>query len=312
MSRGFRWTLGFCVGVGAVVPLAVIVLSAVFSPAGVAVGVVLGAVYTALIIWLLRLLPIWPRGISAWWVVMCLGWGSGTSMVAAFLTAGPLIHIVEYVGWTEALASWAGAYPEEIIKTAGVGVVLFSFRRLTRPWHGLATGALIGLGFEVIENISYGATLAPSHLESDVLGALEIWVLRLSAGPILHIGWTALAGWGLGLALFAAGRSPSWRVTTALGWFMVAFVLHFGWNYVSDNDAITIATFFVVAAVFYPTLIVVTVRAVRQARADRSYVYTEYPITSVKQLPVVSIMPGDGAVDKSGHPVIQPGTRHRS
>src|SRR5699024_11332631 len=47
----------------------------------------------------------------------------------------------------------------------------------------------------------------------------------------IHIMCTAIAGWGIGWALFAAHKSRAWRAGSVLGWWLVAFSIHFAWNY---------------------------------------------------------------------------------
>lgn len=291
MSRIMTWTLVVAVALGMPALLTSLVGAFLISPVGGAVGVVLGIAYTVVIVLLLRATPFWPRGITGWWVSASLGWGASVGMLAAGIAGLPWIDLAIAMNWEDSLASFGGAYPEEIGKGVGVAVILLAFRRLNRPWHGLATGALVGLGFEVIENILYGASLATLHVNSDLLGALQTWGLRLVAGAFMHVIWTAFAGWGLGQALFTAGRSVAWRARVALGWLGVAFALHFGWNYMGGGEIWTIVRVVLISAVMYALFVRLLVKAWRLARADHSYVSTGTPLISLSQLPSRRALP---------------------
>ncbi|WJZ16748.1 hypothetical protein CGUA_00695 [Corynebacterium guangdongense] len=289
------WTLIIAVVLGLPAMLASLIGAFLVSPVGGAAGVVLGIAYTVVTVLLLRATPFWPPGVTGWWVIASLSWGASVGMLAAGIAGLPWIDLAIAMNWEDSLASFGGAYPEEIGKGVGVAVILLAFRRLNRPWHGLATGALVGLGFEVIENILYGASLATLHVNSDLLGALQTWGLRLVAGAFMHVIWTAFAGWGLGQALFTAGRSLPWRAGVALGWLGVAFALHFGWNYLGGGEAWALVRVVLISVVMYAVFIWLVIRAWRLARADHSYVATETPLTSLAQLPSRRALPGGSA-----------------
>lgn len=286
MSRLFRVSLVLCLILGAPVLLYFSGVNFLVSWVGASLGVLFSVLYVAFVLWLLRRSPMWPeRGGAGWrWVAASLLWGGGVSFLLVMLGGLPVLAITDRLGLRLISASLGGAYPEEIAKVLGVGVILFSFRALNRPWHGLVTGAVVGLGFEVVENAMYGSFGAILDPNTDVTGTLEMWGVRIFAGPGLHIVFSAVAGWGLGLAVFAAGRSTAWRLRTAAGWLFVAFALHFAWNLLYPEGWMMIANYIVVSLVMYPVFIVVWIRAHRACRADRSYAFTPVPVTSVRQV----------------------------
>ncbi|HHU67961.1 PrsW family intramembrane metalloprotease [Corynebacterium sp.] len=283
MSPKFRYTLGALNIVGVPTLLFFTFINFYSSPLGGLVGVGLAAVLLAVVLWLLSRSPMWPeRSGAGWrWVVAGLLWGAGVSFTFVMVGGVPIITITNRLDMTLFAASFGGAYPEEIAKFLGVGVILFSFRALNRPWHGLMTGAVIGLGFELAENIMYGASGAVEDPNSDLTGVLGMWGLRLVLGPGLHVIFSALAGWGLGLALFTAGRSRAWRAGVAGGWLFVAFSLHFLWNTMWPQEWMLLTNYLVLSLIMYPLFIWVWVRAHRAARADASYAWTERPLTSL-------------------------------
>lgn len=307
MSRLFRWTLIISSVIGVPVVLYSVGIYAFLTPVGVGVGLLFLPVYTTVALLLLRLSPMWPR--AGWlWVAACLVWGGGFSLLLLMLSGFHIIELMDKLGWDLVTASFGGAWPEEIAKAAGVAIILLTFRQLNRPWHGLITGAVVGLGFEVVENAGYGALGALMDPNSDAEGAFFLWLYRIAAGPGLHIAFTALAGWGLGLALFRAGRSTAWRWGVAGFWLFMAFILHFGWNLMWEEEWQIITTMVIVALILYPLLIVVWIRAHRECRADQTYVFTPVPLTSVRQVvPAVAAAGPDTAVGPGARQPVRPG-----
>lgn len=283
MSNLFRWTLMVTTILGIGVTLYFLATNFLMSVSGAAIGIILAIVYIALLIWLLSRSRMWPQKEGAgWrWVAASLIWGSGVSLVIVAISGFSIVELTQKLGWDAVEASFGGAYPEEIAKVLGVGVILFVFRGLNRPWHGLLTGALVGLGFEAVENALYGAMGSMLSPTSDVSGALEIWAARIIAGPGLHIIFSALAGWGLGLAIFTANRSTAWRYSVAGGWLFVAFLLHFLWNIMWPESWMFIANYLAVAAVMYPLFGWVWVHARRAYTADDTYSFTAGPLTAL-------------------------------
>lgn len=92
-------------------------------------------------------------------------------------------------------------------------------------------GVFVGLGFEFIETVQYGAAGALEDANSDVDGLLTMWFIRAIAGPGLHVFFSAVAGLGIGLALLHPRLSTSRRWLYGLGGPPLAFLMHFAWNY---------------------------------------------------------------------------------
>ena len=294
MSRLFRITLILLTVLGTPVFLYFFIgMNLFFSPVGAVLGIVFGVVYVLLVVWLLSRSPMWPEasGAGRKWVLASLLWGGGVSFTLVMLGGMPILTLMERLSLVMVSASFGGAYPEEIAKLLGVGVLLFTFRALNRPWHGFVTGALIGLGFEVTENAMYGGFGAMLDPNNDLDGTLSMWGLRVIAGPGLHIIFSALAGWGLGLAVFTAGKSRAWRIRQAGGWLFVAFALHFAWNLLWPTERAQIISYLVVALVMYPLFIWVWLRAHRAAREDVSYAFTPGPVTSLEGLRALEALP---------------------
>lgn len=235
------------------------------SPLGWSVGLIFSALYLVAGVLLFRAGPLWPRA-GGWYVAACLAWGAAVCFVLVTLPSAALLSITSKLGWDALEASFGGALPEELAKAFGVLCILYAFRRLGRPWHGFVTGGLIGLGFEINENLLYGATGALIDANSDFEGSVSTWALRTVAGPGLHIALAALSGWGVGQAMFCRGR------LAALWWVAVAIAIHFGWNVLAGGEISQFLRIGTLMVVLYGAFGWVYVQAVRWKKSDTTHV----------------------------------------
>lgn len=252
------------------------------SGTGFLIGVVFVAAYITAVTALFRLTPMWPRAPKAWYFSSLL-WGGALALGAALLVGGSVTSLVAKLGLHDAGASFGGAYPEEIAKATGVAVILFAFPALNRPWHGFVTGGLVGLGFEAVENVLYGVMGGMLDPNSDVVGTLQMWGLRLVVGPGLHVVFTSIAGLGIGLAFFRSGWGLRKRIGVGLGFLFIAFAAHFAWNYSWGGTIWPIVWLVLVALVIYPGFAYAWWRCRKEARED-AIRGRGAPITSVELL----------------------------
>lgn len=229
------------------------------SATGVVIGLVLGAAYLAALLWFISLSPMSPRfkrgrrrGGTFEWVICALLCGSGGAMIISAPSAMVLLQSASDMGWFSLAAGLAGGYPEEAAKAVIIALILLAFTQLNRPWHGLIVGAVVGTGFEVFENVLYGATGALLDPTSDAIGAVTVWLFRVFVGIGIHAVFAAIAGWGIGWALHNGSVWP------ALGWTFVAVALHFGWNLIADPAVFAIKNGMIMVVMY--TLIIVLVR----------------------------------------------------
>ncbi|MBV7282269.1 PrsW family intramembrane metalloprotease [Corynebacterium sp. TAE3-ERU30] len=276
--------------------------TAVLSPQGFGVGIPCALLYAVVIISLLRRTPLWPSTRTApglrrshvlWWAVAAMSWGAFASFGLTMLSGGPIMALTSKLGWDIVEASLGGAYPEEISKVLGVVLIIFAFRFLNRPWHGFITGALVGLGFEITENLLYGTVGAVYDPASDFWGALQMWGLRTLFGVGLHVVLSAIAGWGVGYALLGgpqvARLSTPRRILIALGWLLASFVGHFWWNLQWGNMVAMGVSIALAACYIYGLFIVLLVRLWKQAKRDTGYVLCDKPLLAPPPTPSLSL-----------------------
>ena len=244
----------------------------VVDPLASATNLTFTLIQAGIVLVVLRFSPLWPKGAHWMWPIACIAWGAIGSVGLSVIIAMPTTEVVLKLGWKDLVYSFAGAYPEELTKAIGVLMILASFRGMNRPWHGLATGMLVGMAFDVFENFGYAGQGALTDPDSDLLGVAITWGFRTVFGPGLHMMFTGFVGFGIGLAVFTLGRSMLWRIGVATFWFLFGFASHFVWNLVIGQSLFGIIFAVLVA---YPTFISVIVTSWRQARRDTGYLTVE-------------------------------------
>jgi RsiW-degrading membrane proteinase PrsW (M82 family) len=125
-----------------------------------------------------------------------------------------------------------GPLNEEWLKALGVVMLALIVREhFDRSIDGLIYGALVGLGFQVVENLTYAINFAVLNPNSDLTGALSVTLTRvLIAGPWSHPLYTGAAGLGIAYFVTQTRRRLAVRVGVAAGLFALALAMHALWN----------------------------------------------------------------------------------
>ncbi|WP_158635114.1 PrsW family intramembrane metalloprotease [Tsukamurella asaccharolytica] len=191
--------------------------------------IVLAAAAVAVIIWALDRSDAQVR--SAW--ALAFAWGAigacGLALQINGFASDAVSDVLDDPGATYWGAALVGPLNEETIKGAGVALLLVIFRdRLRRPLQIFAVGAFAGLGFQVVENLSYAITFALRDAQSDVAGALTVTLLRALFGFQSH--WVYTGFFALGLALLRS------RPALAVLAVALSYLLHFWWNAPGGDD----------------------------------------------------------------------------
>lgn len=173
---------------------------------------------------------------SAWG--LAFAWGAigacGLALQINGFASDAVLDVLDDPGATTWSAALIGPLDEETIKGAGVALLLVMYRdRVRRPMQVFAVGAFAGLGFQVVENVSYAVTFALRDAQSDVAGALTVSILRAVFGFQSHWVYTGL--FAVGLILLRS------RAALGLLGIALAYLLHFWWNAPSgENPAIVL------------------------------------------------------------------------
>ncbi|MGO1054104.1 PrsW family intramembrane metalloprotease [Crossiella sp. CA198] len=162
-------------------------------------------------------------------------WGAFIAPAVAAPANGALLSLAGKTGGASFAADWgaalAGPLSEEWLKGLGVVAILVIAREhLHRSLDGLVYGAMVGLGFEALENFGYAVNAALTDVNDDFSAALGSSVARLLFGVGAHVIFTGIAGFGLGYARTALDRSYRHRALVAAGAVLTGYGLHVLWN----------------------------------------------------------------------------------
>ncbi|MEX2421004.1 MAG: PrsW family intramembrane metalloprotease, partial [Actinomycetota bacterium] len=160
-------------------------------------------------------------------------WGAIAATSLAGLANGGWAIVVARIGGPEFAAQWTAALTaplvEESLKVAGViFIYLIARNEMDDLLDGFVYGAVIGLGFAVVEDVFYFMAVFGGQPAEVLTG---FFVRVIASGLYGHILYTALAGMGVAYFVSRRGRFPLWRrFAVAAGLFAVAAFAHFIWN----------------------------------------------------------------------------------
>ncbi len=254
-------------------------------------ALVLWALYAFPLIWLITRFDFFEREPVAV-IAMGLAWGGviATSMaVAANQAVFSLLTSAFGEAFTQRWgAALAAPTTEESLKAIGIlAVLLLAQRRIRSATDGFVVGAMVGLGFQVVENFVYtGNLLLATGVEDKPLTAvLNVFIVRgIGSGLWSHAAYSGVAGLGIGYAFTRPDRTPVRRlfiVAAALG---MAWFMHFLWNLPVLLDSAAAAGVVAKALIILAMLLVVVMR--NQGR--ESYIYTDY-LESVHDPAVITL-----------------------
>jgi protease PrsW len=132
--------------------------------------------------------------------------------------------------WGSALA---GPTVEEVAKALGVvAIVLVAKAQVNSVLDGVVYGALVGLGFQVVENLAYAVNaVAMAGRGDSAAPVVATFLLRgFLFGLWSHTLFTALAGAGIGYLVVRTDRSLPSRVAAVVLALGGAWAAHFLWN----------------------------------------------------------------------------------
>jgi RsiW-degrading membrane proteinase PrsW (M82 family) len=231
-----------------------------------------------LVVWGLYALPLLAAILTVdyferepWWLVaFALAWG-GLVATGLALTANAAVQsILTTSGGLTFTSRWgaaiAGPTNEEILKGLGVVVgALLAGRRMRSPVDGFILGAVVGLGFQVVEDIVYTANVM--FAGQDPWSAIgQMFVLRgIMGGLWSHAVYTGLFGLGLGYALTRSEWPWPRRALAAVAGFVAAWSLHFLWN---SPLLVDTADWRLVVVKGLPALLLLLALLARAQRAD--------------------------------------------
>jgi RsiW-degrading membrane proteinase PrsW (M82 family) len=166
-------------------------------------------------------------------VLGALVWGAVAATVLSGIANEGWGLVVARLGGPAFASSWTAAltapFVEETLKAIGVVLIyLIATDEMDDMMDGFVYGAMVGLGFAIVEDVFYFIAIFGGTLGGVLAG---FYVRVVSSGLYGHVLYTGLVG--MGIAYFVSRRgevSLARRVLVALGLFGVGVFGHFLWN----------------------------------------------------------------------------------
>ncbi|GAA4595599.1 RsiW-degrading membrane proteinase PrsW (M82 family) [Actinoplanes octamycinicus] len=203
------------------------------------------ATLTALALFALLAVPFWlfvqeldflerePAGL----LVVAFAWGGLVATTVSIPGSTALENLIAKLGSPGLAADWgaalAGPTVEEIAKTLGVvAIVLIARSQVNSVLDGVVYGALVGLGFQIVEDIVFAiGAVALAGQGDEVQPVITTFLVRgFLAGVWSHTLFGALAGAGIGYLVVATDRGWPRRITMAALALFGAWASHVLWN----------------------------------------------------------------------------------
>lgn len=218
---------GLCIGLQMLVSFA---MSPAWAVASLFFAVVLGLPHIAVILWLDRNAP------EPWWLLgMAWAWGAvmatGLSITGNTLfgvVAGGLVGDAALAA--QLTASLSAPPVEEITKGAAlVALYLFFRSHFDNVLDGIVYGALVGMGFAMVENFVYYMGPILEGADGAAVGWATLVFLRgVLTGIGTHWVFTAITGAGLGMMRVMRRGCLRWSVPVLA--LLLSIFAHFAWN----------------------------------------------------------------------------------
>jgi RsiW-degrading membrane proteinase PrsW (M82 family) len=202
------------------------------SPGGFLLGFILLLFYMIPMFFIIYFLDFYDREPLSL-VVGALLWGGVVAIALAGVANTNVSIVIARLLGPETAANWSAAlsapFVEESLKACGVIMIyLIASREVDDIMDGFVYGAMVGLGFAVVEDMHYFLNV----FGGDVAGVIGGFFTRVVlAGLYGHVVYSGLIG--IGIAYFVtrkaeAGLARRWGVM--IGLFAVAMFGHFLWN----------------------------------------------------------------------------------
>jgi RsiW-degrading membrane proteinase PrsW (M82 family) len=210
-------------------------------PLSILAAIVPTLLYVGLIYWVDRYEK------EPWWLLAsAFLWGAVPAILISFvlnttLSVPLLLALGDELGQAAAPALIGPPVEETIKSIALVAIFIFWRSEIDSPLDGIIYGAMVGMGFAMVENVYY-------FVQTFNSGGLEAWgvnvVLRAVVFGLNHALFSSFAGLGIAIARLSTSRGVQ-IVLPLLGWLTAVF-LHF-----LHNFTVTLGNGFILVALFF-------------------------------------------------------------
>ena len=170
-------------------------------------------------------------------LTVAFAWGGLVATSVSIPGGTALDDLVAKLGSPHLAAAWGAAISgptvEESAKTLGVvAIVIVARAQINSVLDGVVYGAMVGLGFQIVEDIVYAlAAVSLGGGDDQVRPVIVTFLVRgFLAGLWSHTLFSALAGAGIGYLVVRREHSRARRVGVAALAFLGAWASHVLWN----------------------------------------------------------------------------------
>jgi protease PrsW len=236
--------------------------------AGLVAAAIPVPVYVMLVLWLDRYEPEPP-----WMLAAAFFWGALVAAFFAIIINSLGVAIVGALSNEGTATSFGMMVSAPLVEETAKALVLFGLFFLKRDEFddvidGVVYAAMVGLGFAMTENVKYYGMAVLEH------NAVGVFIVRGLFSPFAHPLFTGMTGVGLGLAAQSTNRFT--KFVAPVAGFIMAVVLHAGWNssarltMLNENGAFVLLTYFLVMMpTFFGMLLVIVLSLRREGRILR-------------------------------------------
>ncbi|MCB8982431.1 MAG: PrsW family intramembrane metalloprotease [Ardenticatenaceae bacterium] len=212
-----------------------------------------------------------------WWLLLAtFFWGAVPSILFAYIF-NSIFSLPLYLVAGDALgeslsATFVAPIVEETIKgLAVVGILLLWRDEIDSPLDGIIYGAMVGLGFALVENVYYFINVYQE-------GGIDAWGINVFIRSIVfglnHALFTSMIG--LGIALARSFTQPLAKVAAVMGGWATAMFLHFLHNLsVSFGNLLCLVALFSDWAGLLLTLLIIVWALLQERQWLRHYLAEE-------------------------------------
>jgi RsiW-degrading membrane proteinase PrsW (M82 family) len=189
------------------------------------------------------------------WSAAATVWGGSAAIGCALLANQGLLSLWAKIAGVGFASEWSDSLSaplnEEVLKLCGVVMIVLAAPGLIRgPLDGMVFGALTGLGFQAVENVTYGLdSIVQSGATDPNRAVTHSFLVRLSIGVGSHWAMTAVAGAGIGY-LVLHGRTRR-GIVGAVACLAVAMGMHLLFDAPHPIVAIKVTVNFIIVAALY-------------------------------------------------------------
>jgi RsiW-degrading membrane proteinase PrsW (M82 family) len=225
------------------------------GPAVLAVALEVPLVVVGFVL-ILLLRPVRPPSLI--WSGAALAWGGTAAAGCALVANKGLIGLWAKGAGTQFAANWSASLSaplnEEVLKLCGViMIVLAAPRAIHGPLDGMIFGALVGLGFQATENVTYGLNnIVLSGATDPARAVLDSALLRVGLTALgSHWTMTAVAGAGVGYIVAHLRGGERGGVLPAVACLLVAMAMHLIFDAPQLATGIKVGVNFAIVVVLY-------------------------------------------------------------